>query len=74
VRRQGWALVDQELEDGLRSIARPLRDRSGRIVAAVNLSVHASRTTIHKLQGDMLEELSKTAARIERDIARIPSA
>ena len=48
-RRQGWALVDQELEDGLRSIAVPIRDRSGGVVAAVNLSTHASRRT---LEGD----------------------
>ena len=44
--RQGYALVDQELEAGLRSIAAPIRDRPGRVVAAVNLSAHASRTTV----------------------------
>src|SRR3954467_3390710 len=44
VRRQGWALVDQGLEEGLRSVAAPLRARGGRVVPAVNLSAHASRT------------------------------
>src|SRR3954447_23767995 len=42
VRRQGWALVDQELEEGLRSVPAPLRDRAERVVPPVNLSAHAS--------------------------------
>ena len=45
VREQGWALVDQELEEGLRSIAAPVRDASGRTIAAVNVSAHASRVS-----------------------------
>src|SRR4051794_40251140 len=44
VRSQGWALVDQELEEGLRSVAVPIRDRGGRVVAAANVSAHASRS------------------------------
>ena len=46
VRRQGWALVDQELEEGLRSVAAPIRDRAGAAVGMINLSAHASRMTI----------------------------
>ena len=45
IRAQGWALVDQELEEGLRSVAAPIRDRDGRVVAAVNVSAHASRAS-----------------------------
>ena len=45
VRAQGWALVDQELEEGLRSVAAPIRDRAGTVIAAVNVSAHASRTS-----------------------------
>ncbi|HEY0359089.1 MAG TPA: IclR family transcriptional regulator C-terminal domain-containing protein, partial [Mycobacteriales bacterium] len=41
VRAQGWSLVDQELEEGLRAIAAPIRDRSGRVVASANVSAHA---------------------------------
>ena len=48
VRSQGWAMVDQELEEGLRSLAAPIRDRTGRTVAAVNLSAHASRLSIER--------------------------
>ena len=69
VRRQGWALVDQELEDGLRSIAAPVRDVAGRTLAAVNLSTHASRTTLEALRGTLLPELLTTVAAIERDVA-----
>jgi IclR family pca regulon transcriptional regulator len=68
VRAQGWALVDQELEEGLRSIAAPIRDRGGRVVAAVNLSAHASRTSIDSLRHDLLTSLLATATRIEADL------
>ena len=68
-RRQGWALVDQELEDGLRSIAVPIRDGSGAVVAAVNLSTHASRRTLEGIRRDLLGALLDTAGRIEADLA-----
>jgi IclR family pca regulon transcriptional regulator len=69
VRRQGWALVDQELEDGLRSIAAPIRDPRGEVVAAVNLSTAASRRTLESIRRELLPPLRETAARIERDLA-----
>jgi IclR family pca regulon transcriptional regulator len=68
VRSQGWALVDQELEEGLRSVAAPLRDRAGRVVAAVNLSVHASRTSAEQVRRVLVPPLLATAARIEADL------
>ena len=68
VRAQGWALVDQELEKGLRSIAAPIRDRTGRTVAAVNLSAHASRMTIERGRRELVPPLLATAARIEADL------
>jgi IclR family pca regulon transcriptional regulator len=68
VRAQGWALVNQELEEGLRALAAPVRDRSGRVVAAVNVSAHASRTSLETMRRDLLPPLQKTAARIEADI------
>lgn len=69
VRRQGWALVDQELEDGLRSIAAPVRDVAGRTLAAVNVSTHASRTTLEALRGQLLPHLLTAVGAIERDLA-----
>ncbi|MFG3340777.1 IclR family transcriptional regulator C-terminal domain-containing protein [Glycomyces sp. NPDC048151] len=68
VRAQGWAFVDQELEEGLRSIAVPLRDSSG-VIAALNVSSHTSRTTLDSATRDLLPPLLATAARIEADLA-----
>ena len=68
VRTQGWSLVNQELEEGLRALAAPVRDRTGRVVAAVNVSAHASRTSLEAMRKDLLPPLLKTAARIEADI------
>ena len=69
VREQGWALVDQELEAGLRSIAVPVRNARGVVQAAINLSAHASRTSIEAMRTEMLPQLQRTAAAIERDLA-----
>ncbi|WP_236714758.1 IclR family transcriptional regulator domain-containing protein [Nonomuraea pusilla] len=70
----GYALVDQELEEGVRSIAVPVRDRRGRTVAAVNVAAHAGRATTDDLRRDVLPALRETAARIEADLAHIPWA
>ena len=62
IRAQGWALVDQELEEGLRSVAAPIRDRAGRVVAAVNVSAHASRASRDTVRRVLLPPLLATAA------------
>jgi IclR family pca regulon transcriptional regulator len=64
----GWALVDQELEEGLRSIAAPIHDANGRTVAAVNLSAHASRVTPADIEQSLLPPLLQAAKRIEADL------
>ena len=68
VRDQGWAIVDQELEEGLRAVAVPVRDASAKVVAAINLSAHASRSSIESMRRDLLPPLLATAARIEADV------
>ena len=68
IRAQGWALVDQELEEGLRSVAAPIRDRSGAVVAAVNVSAHASRASRDTVRRVLLPPLLETATRIEADL------
>ncbi|MEV5428525.1 IclR family transcriptional regulator C-terminal domain-containing protein [Streptomyces sp. NPDC052701] len=68
VRDQGYALVDEELEEGLRSIAVPVRDRTGRVVAALNTAMHATRHTVEECVTDILPALSATATRIETDL------
>ncbi|MGW8973238.1 IclR family transcriptional regulator domain-containing protein [Streptomyces platensis] len=74
----GYALVDEELEEGLRSLAVPVHDRTGRVVAAVNVSTHAARRTPDEAREALLPALRTAAADIEADLwvagryARIP--
>lgn len=67
-RRLGCALADGELEAGLRSIAAPIYDASGGIVAAVNLSTHSLRVPLDHLLGPMRTELLRTALEISRSL------
>ncbi|MEV1177120.1 IclR family transcriptional regulator C-terminal domain-containing protein [Nonomuraea sp. NPDC049784] len=69
----GYALVDQELEEGVRSIAVPVRGRDGRVVAAVNVATHASRASRAGLLRDVLPALAETAARMAADLRHIPA-
>lgn len=68
-RRQGWCLVNQELEEGLVSIAAPLVDRAGRTVAALNISGQANRTPPRQMQEQMLPALLEAAAAISHLLA-----
>jgi IclR family pca regulon transcriptional regulator len=80
VQRQGHALVDGELEEGLRSVAVPVRDLAGQAVAAVNVATHSSRRDLAQVTDEVLPALLATASRIEADLhvagrfARIPAA
>src|SRR5271170_1951678 len=74
IKAHGWALVDQELEEGVRSIAAPIRDTDGRAIAAVNISTHAGRRTRDGIVADLLRPLLATAERIERDLASLRSS
>jgi IclR family transcriptional regulator, pca regulon regulatory protein len=68
IRERGWALVDQELEEGLRSVAVPIRDASGRVVAAVNVAVNASRRSLDEVAAEVVPLLLATARQIEADL------
>jgi IclR family pca regulon transcriptional regulator len=68
VRAQGWAVVNQELEEGLRSVAVPIRDASGHVVGAANVSTHASRTTPAEIRRRLLPPLKEAAERINADL------
>ena len=65
-RAQGWCLVNQELEEGLISIAAPLTDRTGQTVAALNISGQANRTTPAVMQDTLLPSLLRAAKTISR--------
>jgi IclR family pca regulon transcriptional regulator len=61
VQRNGYCIVDQELESGLRSMAVPIRDSGGRVVAALNVGAHAQRVSIQDLHVRFLPHLKAAA-------------
>ena len=61
VQRNGYSIVDQELESGLRSMAVPIRDSAGRVIAALNVGAHAQRVSIQDLQVRFLPQLKAAA-------------
>jgi IclR family pca regulon transcriptional regulator len=61
VQRNGYCIVDQELESGLRSMAVPIRDSAGRVVAALNVGAHAQRVAIQDLLVRFLPHLKSAA-------------
>jgi IclR family transcriptional regulator, pca regulon regulatory protein len=65
---QEFAIVDEELERGLRAIAVPILDRSGQAVAALNLSTHTTRTTRNEMRERFLPNLRAVAAQISASI------
>ncbi|QQK74394.1 helix-turn-helix domain-containing protein [Salicibibacter cibarius] len=67
-RNQGFAHVENQLEQGLRSLAVPLKNQNGEMVAAINCSVHAGRVSENELLKDFLPLLRKTAEDISSDI------
>ena len=69
VREQGFSVLDQELEDGVRSVAVPVRDATGRVVAAINTSAHATRVGREELIDRFLPALQACALQIDADLA-----
>src|SRR5205823_316473 len=70
VRTRGWALTDEHLAHGIRSIAAPVRDDTNHVVAALNVTVHAAETSIEVLTEKYLPLLLQTATAISTDWAR----
>lgn len=71
IRQQGWALVDEELEEGLRSIAAPLHDLDGKVIAAINLSAPTRRGSPETLRDELLPHLLAAARHIEEDLRAV---
>lgn len=71
VRSRGWSVVDQELEEGLRSIAVPLHASDGRVIAALNVAMHAIGST-GDFVGAVGDALLETAQAIDADLALLP--
>lgn len=71
VAAQGWAVVDGELEAGLRSIAVGVRDRSGQVAAAINVSSSATRDSVDHLVQNYLPALVAAADRASEELRRV---
>ena len=61
VQRNGYSIIDQELEHGLRALAVPIRNPAGKVVAALNVGVHAQRVSIQELQTRFFHHLTDAA-------------
>ena len=72
-RERGYAIVDQEFEHGLRSAAAPVHDDRRTVIAAVNVSVHASRATTDEIEERFVPPLLEAVERIGADYASLGS-
>jgi IclR family pca regulon transcriptional regulator len=68
VREDGYALVDQEVEIGFRSIAVPLKKLDGRIIAALNIGVHSERTPLKAMHSHFFPRLHALADELQRQL------
>ncbi|HEX5120546.1 MAG TPA: IclR family transcriptional regulator C-terminal domain-containing protein [Pseudonocardiaceae bacterium] len=68
VRADGYAILDQELEPGLRSIAVPIRDAGGTVIASMNVSTPTSQVGLDQLKAEVLPELHAAVERIEEGL------
>lgn len=67
-RRQGWALVDQELEEGVRSFSAPIRDATGRVAAALSMSCPAPSVSVDRIHADFLPAIVSAAQSISEKL------
>ncbi|HET8739879.1 MAG TPA: IclR family transcriptional regulator C-terminal domain-containing protein [Acidimicrobiia bacterium] len=72
VREDGYALVDQELELGVRSIGAPIRNKRDEVIAAMNVSCHASRFDVKRMRRELQPRLIETAAEISDRVRALP--
>ena len=68
VREAGYAVLDQELEVGLRSIAVPVTDARGHVVAAINIGAHAARVSVEQMQARFLPLLRRCASALGSEL------
>jgi IclR family transcriptional regulator, pca regulon regulatory protein len=68
-RAQGFSIVDEELERGLRSIAVPILDRAGEALAGLNISTHSTRTTRNEMRDRFLPRLRAVAEQVSASLA-----
>jgi len=69
VRKNGYSIVSEELEEGLESVSIPIHGKDGKVIAAANISAHATRVSVEKLQNEFLPKLQKCVKEIEKALA-----
>ncbi|WP_183656605.1 IclR family transcriptional regulator domain-containing protein [Prauserella isguenensis] len=72
IRKQGYVIADDELEEGLRGVAVPVHDADGRVCAAANVSLDVHSSTEEGVRREIVPMLARTAARIEADLQLKP--
>jgi IclR family pca regulon transcriptional regulator len=72
VREQGYSVVVDELAYGVVSLAVPIVDGAGRVIAAVNSSGHSRRTEGHSMVTERLDVVRETARQLSNALARVP--
>ncbi|MCP1246665.1 helix-turn-helix domain-containing protein [Acetobacter cerevisiae] len=65
IRQHGYCLLDQELELGLRSVAAPVRNSAGDVVAALNVGMHATRMSLKEMQQTIVPAVIRTASSLK---------
>jgi IclR family pca regulon transcriptional regulator len=68
--KRGWTLVDQEVEEGVRSLAVPIRGPGGRADVALTVCSHAFRVSIDRVMSEFLPLVHETSERITGELAR----
>ena len=72
VASQGFCLLDEELEEGVRSLAVPMHDKQGRVIASMNVCAHASRVSAKRMRDEFLPPLQQAAAAVDRHTSSRP--
>ena len=72
-RKEGYATAVDELDYGITALAVPIRDQSGRVVAALNSSGYSGRLKIKEMIAERLGELHETASRLSQTLAHHPA-
>jgi IclR family pca regulon transcriptional regulator len=73
VRHQGWYILDQDFEEGVRSATAPIRDVNGKVIASIGASVHAGRLTVKAMQNEFLPHILQAANSVTADLSSHPS-
>ncbi|MBE1554304.1 IclR family transcriptional regulator domain-containing protein [Sporosarcina limicola] len=70
IRAKGWGFIEQQLEEGLSSIAAPIKNAEGKVIAAINISTHAGRFNNDTIYNSFLPLLLQTAEQISHELSK----